>query len=184
MGLLPFLLAAAVVTGPITGGDRGQPFSAMPPADLTQAAYTEAEFFVSGTATAYKPAGTAGDRRRVEGHARHDGRLQGADARPPAGRREAVQRHRRRRMAERDGERRRGRRLHADAGGAAASGLRVGRRRRTGGGRELAAIRAQGLGQDALRIARRTPATPTRTTSSRRRPTRCAIRKAPTRSRV
>ena len=42
MGLLPLLLAAAVVAGPITGGDRGQPFSAMPPADLTQAAYTEA----------------------------------------------------------------------------------------------------------------------------------------------
>jgi Alpha/beta hydrolase domain len=57
MGLLPLVLAAAVVTGPITGGDHGQPFSAMPAADLTQAAYTEAEFFISGTATAYKPAG-------------------------------------------------------------------------------------------------------------------------------
>jgi hypothetical protein len=60
MGLLPFLLAAALVTGPITGGDRGQPFSAMPPADLTQAAYTEAEYFFGGTATAFKPAGPLG----------------------------------------------------------------------------------------------------------------------------
>src|SRR5580765_2580527 len=60
MGLLPFVLAAAVVTGPITGGDRGQPFSAMPPADLTQAAYTEAEYFFAGTATAFKPAGPLG----------------------------------------------------------------------------------------------------------------------------
>ena len=57
MGLLPFLLAAALVSGPITGGDRGLAFSAMSPADLTQSAYTEAEFFFSGTATAYKPAG-------------------------------------------------------------------------------------------------------------------------------
>jgi hypothetical protein len=57
MGFLPFVLAVAVVTGPIAGGDRGQAFSAMPPADLTQSAYTEAEFFVSGTASAYKPTG-------------------------------------------------------------------------------------------------------------------------------
>jgi hypothetical protein len=54
--LMPFLLAAAVVSGPITGGDRGQPFSAMPAADLTQAKYTEAEYFLAGTATAFKPA--------------------------------------------------------------------------------------------------------------------------------
>jgi len=60
MGLLPFVLAAAVVTGPITGGDHGQPFSAMPPADLTRAAYTEAEYFFGGTATAFKPAGPLG----------------------------------------------------------------------------------------------------------------------------
>ena len=43
MGVVPFVLAAAGVTGPITGGDRGQPFSAMPPGDLTHAAYAEAE---------------------------------------------------------------------------------------------------------------------------------------------
>ena len=90
----------------------------------------------------------------VEGRAGHDRRLQGADARPAARRRHDVQRHRRRRMAERDRERRRRRRLHADAGGAAAARLRVGRRRRAGGRRELAAIRAEGLGQGALRIAR------------------------------
>jgi hypothetical protein len=50
----PFLVAAAVLTGPITGGDRGQPFSAMTPADLTQAGYTEAEYFFGGTASAFK----------------------------------------------------------------------------------------------------------------------------------
>jgi hypothetical protein len=60
MGLLPFIVAAAVVSGPIAGGDRGQPFSAMPPADLTQAGYTEAEYFFAGTATAFKPAGPLG----------------------------------------------------------------------------------------------------------------------------
>jgi alpha/beta hydrolase family protein len=58
--LMPFVLAAAVVSGPITGGDRGQPFSAMPPADLAQAAYTEAEYFFSGTAAAFKPSGPLG----------------------------------------------------------------------------------------------------------------------------
>ena len=57
MALIPLVLAAAVVTGPITGGDRGQPFSAMPAAALTQAGYSEAEFFFGGTATAFKPAG-------------------------------------------------------------------------------------------------------------------------------
>ena len=60
VGLMPFVLAAAVVTGPITGGDHGQPFSAMPPAELTQAAYTEAEYFFGGTATAFKPTGPLG----------------------------------------------------------------------------------------------------------------------------
>ena len=55
MGLLPFVLAAAVVSGPITGGDRGQAFSAMPAADLAKAAYTEAEFFLGGSATAFTP---------------------------------------------------------------------------------------------------------------------------------
>ncbi|HMB80932.1 MAG TPA: alpha/beta hydrolase domain-containing protein, partial [Vicinamibacterales bacterium] len=58
--MMPFVLALAVVTGPITGGDHGQPFSEMTPAVLTQSAYTEAEFFVGGTATAFKPVGTPG----------------------------------------------------------------------------------------------------------------------------
>src|SRR5205809_6924034 len=60
MGLLPFVLAAAVVSGPVTGGDRGQAFSAMPAADLTASAYTEAEFFIAGTATAFKPTAPIG----------------------------------------------------------------------------------------------------------------------------
>lgn len=55
--MILFLLAAAVVTGPITGGDRGQAFGAMPGAELSRAGYTESEFFLSGTATAFKPAG-------------------------------------------------------------------------------------------------------------------------------
>jgi Alpha/beta hydrolase domain len=54
------LMTAAIVTGPITGGDRGQPFSAMPAADLTQAGYTESEYFFGGSATAYKAAGPLG----------------------------------------------------------------------------------------------------------------------------
>ena len=58
--MIPFVLALAVVTGPITGGDHGQPFSEMTPAVLTQSAYTEAEFFIGGTATAFKPVGTPG----------------------------------------------------------------------------------------------------------------------------
>src|SRR4051812_30478412 len=58
--LMTFVVAAAVVTGPIAGGDRGQPFSAMPQAELTQAAYTEAEYFLGGTATAFNPSGPLG----------------------------------------------------------------------------------------------------------------------------
>jgi len=60
MGLLPFVLAAAVVSGPIAGGDRGQPFSAMAAAEVTRAAYTEAEYFFGGTATSFKPTGPLG----------------------------------------------------------------------------------------------------------------------------
>jgi hypothetical protein len=58
--LTPFLLAAAVVSGPITGGDHGQPFSAMPVAELAAAGFTEAEYFLAGTATAFKPAAPPG----------------------------------------------------------------------------------------------------------------------------
>jgi Alpha/beta hydrolase domain len=60
MTALSLLVAAAVLTGPIAGGDHGQPFSAMTPADLTQAGYTEAEYFFSGTATSFKAAGPLG----------------------------------------------------------------------------------------------------------------------------
>jgi hypothetical protein len=55
--MIPFLLAAAVVTGPISGGDRGQAFGAMPAAELSRAGYLEHEFFVGGTATSFKPSG-------------------------------------------------------------------------------------------------------------------------------
>jgi alpha/beta hydrolase family protein len=57
---MAWLLATAVITGPITGGDHGQPFGAMAAADLTAAHYTEQEFFVSGTASSFKPAGPLG----------------------------------------------------------------------------------------------------------------------------
>ncbi|HZR24622.1 MAG TPA: alpha/beta hydrolase domain-containing protein [Vicinamibacterales bacterium] len=55
--MMPFVLAAAIVTGPITGGDRGQPFAAMRAADLAAAHYTEEEFFITGTASSYKASG-------------------------------------------------------------------------------------------------------------------------------
>jgi hypothetical protein len=57
--MIPFL-AAAVVSGPITGGDRGQAFGAMPAGELSRSGYTESEFFLGGTAHAFKPAGPLG----------------------------------------------------------------------------------------------------------------------------
>src|SRR5438132_8957366 len=48
------------VTGPTSGGARGQPFGALPASYLAARNYTEAEYFVSGTATAYDKAGTLG----------------------------------------------------------------------------------------------------------------------------
>jgi Alpha/beta hydrolase domain len=57
---MPLLVAAAVVSGPVTGGDRGQAFSAMPAAQLSAAGYTEAEYFLAGTATAFTPAAPPG----------------------------------------------------------------------------------------------------------------------------
>jgi alpha/beta hydrolase family protein len=45
------------LTGPITGGDRGQAWSAMSAADLSSAGYTEAEYFFSGRASAYGQVG-------------------------------------------------------------------------------------------------------------------------------
>jgi hypothetical protein len=57
---LPLLIAAAVITGPITGGDRGQPFAGMTPGTQTESGFTESEFFMGGTATAFKPTGPIG----------------------------------------------------------------------------------------------------------------------------
>lgn len=54
---IPLLIAAAVMTGPVTGGDRGQPFAGMTAAALAQSGYAESEFFISGTATSFKPDG-------------------------------------------------------------------------------------------------------------------------------
>ena len=45
------------ITGPITGGDRGQPWSAMSAGDLSKAGYTEAEYFYAGSAGAFGQAG-------------------------------------------------------------------------------------------------------------------------------
>ncbi|MEZ5143152.1 MAG: alpha/beta hydrolase domain-containing protein [Acidimicrobiales bacterium] len=53
-------VAQPTVTGPLTGGQRGAPFNAMP-ADLRErAGYVEEEYLVSGTATAYREAGPWG----------------------------------------------------------------------------------------------------------------------------
>jgi hypothetical protein len=53
----PSLTANATVTGPITGGDHGQAWGAMTSADLSTSGYVEAEYFYSGTATAYGQVG-------------------------------------------------------------------------------------------------------------------------------
>ena len=64
--LLPCLAAAAIpesnpqLTGPVTGGDHGTAFGALPADDLTRAGYSEAEYFYGGTATAYGNEGTWG----------------------------------------------------------------------------------------------------------------------------
>jgi alpha/beta hydrolase family protein len=47
------------VTGPVTGGTHGRPFTSSP-VPLGLAGYTEQEFFLKGTATGYAPAGTWG----------------------------------------------------------------------------------------------------------------------------
>jgi hypothetical protein len=62
--MMLFMLAAAIVSGPVTGGDRGQAFGAMPAADLARAVYTENEFFVAGTASSFKPTASPG----IDGH--------------------------------------------------------------------------------------------------------------------
>src|SRR6266516_4376161 len=48
-----------VVTGPITGGTRGRPFTSSP-VPLELAGYTQQEFFLRGTATGYAQSGTWG----------------------------------------------------------------------------------------------------------------------------
>lgn len=48
------------VTGPISGGDHGQPFGAMPADELSRAGYVETEYFYSGTASAYTNVGLWG----------------------------------------------------------------------------------------------------------------------------
>lgn len=62
--MMIFMLAAAIASGPVTGGDRGQAFGAMPAADLARAGYTENEFFVAGTASSFKPTAAPG----IDGH--------------------------------------------------------------------------------------------------------------------
>ena len=47
-----------VLTGPVSGGARGQAFGAMDPAELTQAGYIEHEYFFEGTASSYDRVGT------------------------------------------------------------------------------------------------------------------------------
>src|SRR5256885_10263476 len=44
-----------VVSGPVTGGSRGQPFS-LPDADLAARGYVAEEFFLEGVASSYAPA--------------------------------------------------------------------------------------------------------------------------------
>jgi Alpha/beta hydrolase domain len=52
--------AGATVSGPIQGGARGRPFGALEAADLAASRYTEAEYFFSGSATAYDKDGAWG----------------------------------------------------------------------------------------------------------------------------
>jgi hypothetical protein len=52
------------VTGPVTGGDPDVPANAMPEPLLKQYHYSEREFFIQGTATAYRPVGTWGENGR------------------------------------------------------------------------------------------------------------------------
>jgi len=45
------------VTGPISGGTRGQPFGALTPASMSASGDSEAEFFAAGTAASYEKDG-------------------------------------------------------------------------------------------------------------------------------
>jgi len=53
-------VANPVVTGPATGGSRGQAFGALPAASLSTSGYDEAEYFAAGTATSYDKEGEWG----------------------------------------------------------------------------------------------------------------------------
>ncbi len=53
-------VALPSITGPITGGRRGQPFNAMPRPLAAERGYVEDEYFISGEATAYSPGGAPG----------------------------------------------------------------------------------------------------------------------------
>src|SRR5271168_2487024 len=59
LALLPGLGVAAVpvanpqLSGPVSGGDHGAAFGALPADDLSHAGYSEAEYFYSGKASAY-----------------------------------------------------------------------------------------------------------------------------------
>jgi hypothetical protein len=52
-------VASPLVTGPVTGGTHGRPFTSAP-TPLGLSGYTEREFFLQGTATGYAPVGTWG----------------------------------------------------------------------------------------------------------------------------
>jgi hypothetical protein len=50
-------VARPTVTGPVTGGQRGRPFNAMPAGLAERAGYVEEEYLLEGDATAYRPDG-------------------------------------------------------------------------------------------------------------------------------
>jgi hypothetical protein len=54
-------VARPMVTGPLTGGTRGQPFNAMPAALAERYGYVEEEYVLEGEATAYAPDGELGE---------------------------------------------------------------------------------------------------------------------------
>jgi hypothetical protein len=55
----PGRMPVPAVIGPVTGGAHGRPFTSAP-VPLTDIGYVEREYFISGTATGYAPAGTWG----------------------------------------------------------------------------------------------------------------------------
>jgi len=59
VAISPGRVPVPAVIGPVTGGAHGRPFTSAP-VPLTGAGYIEREYFISGTATGYAPAGTWG----------------------------------------------------------------------------------------------------------------------------